>query len=224
MPLLVAQERPPVYPFIRATGESTIQVKPDQATVTIGVVTQAATAEAAAAQNAAQLTGVLNKIKSVIGARGDVKTSSYSVNPNFSYPNPPSSGGPKIAGYTASNTVRVKLDDVALAGRVVDAATASGANHIQDIQFSVKDEAGVGAQALQEAARKARASCETMAAALGMRIIGVRSAESGSTSFARPMMAMDRMATAQAARAPTPVDPGDVRVSAVVTVTVEVAP
>src|SRR6478609_2842635 len=108
---LMAQEstRPPgvAPPFVSATGESMIQAKPDQAIVNIGVVTQASTASAASSQNAAQLTAVLDKIRSEIGSKGEIRTAGYSVNPNFSYPNATNSSGPKIVGYTASNTVRV---------------------------------------------------------------------------------------------------------------------
>ncbi len=220
---LPAQEagRPPVKPppFVTATGESTIEAKPDQATINIGVVTQASTASAASSQNATQLTAVLDKIKSEIGGKGEIRTAGYSVNPNLSYPNPPNSGGPKIVGYTASNTVRVKLDDISLVGRVVDAATATGANAVHGIQFSVKDEQGVRAQALQEAARKARSAGEAIASALGLRVVRVQSAEAGHSSFVRPMMAMQM---SSAARAQTPVEPGSVEISATVTVTLEV--
>ncbi len=220
---LLAQDPPrpagDTAPFVRATGESTIQAKPDQATVNIGVVTQASTASAASSQNAAQLTAVLNKIKTEIGAKGDIRTAGYSVNPNFTYPNPRSSEGPKIVGYTASNTLRVKLDDVNLVGRVVDAATAMGANTIQGILFSVKDEQGVRAQALQEAARKARSEGEAMASSLGLRVVRVRSAEAGQPSVVRPMFAMQ---AAVASRVQTPVEPGTVEINATVTVTLEV--
>src|ERR1019366_2461965 len=122
-------------PFVRASGEGVIDAKPDQAIVNIGVLTQAATAAAAASQNATQVTAVLDKIKSEIGAKGEIKTVGYSVNPNYSCPAPPGSGAPKIAGYSAVNTVRVTLNDIGLVGRLLDAATSTGANNVNGVQF-----------------------------------------------------------------------------------------
>jgi uncharacterized protein YggE len=223
-PSLVAQDppRPGSIPFVRATGDATIESKPDLAIVNIGVTTQAPTAAAAASQNAAQTTAVLDKIKSEIGTKGEIRTTAYSVNPNYTYP--PNNTAPKITGYTASNTVQVKLDDISLVGRVLDGATASGANNVNGIQFSVKDEQGVRAQALRQAAQNAKSAAEAMAAALGLRVVRVHSAETGQASIVRPMQEGAMMRMAAAPVAPTPVEAGNVEVHATVTVTLEVAP
>jgi uncharacterized protein YggE len=221
---LAAQEPVRVFgPFVRATGESTINAKPDQAVISIGVVTQAPTAGAAASQNAAQVSAVIDRIKKELGGNGDLRTVGYSLNPNYSYPNPPSNTPPKIVGYNASNTVQAKIDDIALVGRIIDAATATGANHVNGIQFLLKDEQSARREALREAARNARASADALASALSLRVVRVHSAETGEPSMIRPMqeMPMARMAAVQAA--PTPVEPGNIQVHATVTVTLEVA-
>lgn len=212
-------------PLVRASAESVVEAKPDQATISIGVTTQAATASAAAAQNAQQTSAALDKIKAALGNNGTVRTTGYSVNPNYSYPNPPNSGGPKIVGYTSSNTVEVKLEDIGLVGRILDVATSSGANNIHGIQFSVKDELAVRVQALRQASQNARSAAEAMAQALNLRVVRVHSAETGAPSVVRPMQEapVARMAALADAR-PTPVDPGNVEVRATVTVTLEVAP
>jgi len=46
---------PAPRPSIRTTGEATVTAKPDRVIIDVGVVTQASTAQAAAAQNATQL-------------------------------------------------------------------------------------------------------------------------------------------------------------------------
>jgi uncharacterized protein len=208
-------------PYVRGTGESVIDTQPDRATISIGVITQAATAEAAAGQNAKQTSAVLERMKKEIGGKGQLRTTGYSVNPNYSYPNPPSSAPPKIVGYNASNTVEVRLDDITLVGRVIDAATSSGANNIHGINFELKDEQSVRRQALGEAAKNARAAAETLAAALGVKVVRVLSADTGEPVIVQPMrrMAMAQMAEA---RAPTPVEPGTIQVRATVVVTLEV--
>jgi uncharacterized protein len=208
-------------PYVRGTGESVIDAQPDRATISIGVITQASTAEAAAAQNAKQTNAVLERMKKEIGGKGQLRTTGYSVNPNYTYPNPPGSAPPKIVGYNASNTVEVRLDDITLVGRVIDAATSSGANNIHGINFALKDEQAMRRQALGEAARNARASAEALAAALGVKVVRVLSADTGDPVIVQPMhrMAMAQMAEA---RAPTPVEPGTIQVRATVVVTLEV--
>src|SRR5271165_2258690 len=143
---------------VRATGEAVVSVKPDQAKIDIGVVTQAPTAQAAASQNAAQTQMVLEKLRGTAGSKTDIKTISYSVGPNYQYPR--DGGKPTITGYTATNTVEVTTDDLGEVGKLIDAATASGANQIQRLQFGLQDEKPARAQALRAAAREARANAE----------------------------------------------------------------
>src|SRR4051812_24021839 len=72
--------------IIRASGVGKVSIKPDQAQVSVAVVTQAATAQLAAAQNADQTTAVLNALKQLLGANADLKTINYSLTPLYNYP------------------------------------------------------------------------------------------------------------------------------------------
>jgi len=207
---------------MRASGEATVTAQPDRALIDIGVVTQAPNAQAAAAQNVRQLDAVLKELRQAIGAAGTLKTVSYSLQPDYRYPR--EGGRPTITGYTASNVVQVTLDQIDLTGKVIDAATRSGANTVQRLQFTLKDEQTVQAQALRLAAQKARASAEAIAAGLGVKIVRVLSAEEGGGIVA-PVRDMQMMRMPEAAAsAPTPVEPGTLTVRATVAATFEVAP
>lgn len=142
-------------PTIRVGGEATINAKPDQAELALGVVTQATTGQAAAAQNAQKLDAVLAQLRKVLGSGAEIKTLGYSLTPNYRYPK--EGGQPSISGYTASNVVEVKTGDLAQVGKLIDAATQSGANTVQSLRFTLKDEQAAMAQALRAAAVKARA-------------------------------------------------------------------
>lgn len=214
--LMSAAEQPPL---VRASGEGMMTAKPDQATVTIGVTTQSANADAASQQNAKQLAAVLAQMKSDLGAKADIRTSGYSLTPNYKYGN---GTAPTITGYTASNSVLVKVEDLPRLGAVIDAATKTGANTIQGIVFGLKDAAGLQAQALAKAAQNARVNAEAIAAALGLRVVRVHSAETDSTSPAVPVQARFQ-AMAADARMPTPVEAGTIEVRATVTIALEVA-
>ena len=206
-------------PYIRATGEATVSAKPDRAKLDIGVVTQAANAQNAAAQNATQTESMVAALRKSLGAAAEIRTSGYSLTPNFRYAK--DGGQPTLSGYTASNTVEIITNELANVGKVIDAGTQAGANNVRGLEFQLKDEAPVRAQALTEAARKARASGEAMAAALGLKVVRVLSAEEGGPpQVIRPMRAM----AMKAEPSPTPIESGNIQVQASVTLTLEVAP
>src|SRR5689334_1184611 len=130
-----AQEKQ-VTPLVKVHGEATVSVVPDQAQFDIGVVTQAATAKAAADQNATQ-SGALVKQLTTTFPSAVINTINYSVNPNYRYPQ---NGTPEISGYTANNTVRILLNDLSRVQTVMDIAIKSGANSINRLQFSLQNE------------------------------------------------------------------------------------
>lgn len=196
-----------------------MRVRPDEAHVNVGVVTTAATAEQTGAQNAEDSEAAIAELRKVLGSEADIHTTGYSLNPDYHYQ--PGGGSPTITGYTANNTVEVRIDDLKMVGKVIDAVTANGANTISGIQFTLRDERQVRAEALKQAALNARANAEAIAAALGVRVIGLASAETSEVQVPRPMMAMARE---QKAFATTPIEPGTIEVHAEVQVTLEVTP
>ncbi len=215
---LLAQE-PLRTRFVRASGDATVSVKPDEAEITIGVSTHAATAQAASSQNAEQSSQVLSAMKRTLGASGQVKTSGYSLNPQYDYQN---GHPPRLNGYEASNTVTVTVDDLALLGKVIDAATGTGANNVNGISFKLKDASAVREQVLADAAIKARANAEAIAKALGVQVVGLLSAEPSEVPTIRPMMKSFVAAAGVADRVATPIEAGDLDIHATVTVMLEV--
>ena len=206
-------------PSVRATAEAVIIAKPDQAQIDIGVVTQAPTARAAADDNARKSDAVIAALRKLLGQDAEIKTISYALNPSYTYPK--EGGQPKVSGYMASNIVQVKTSDLKQVGTIIDTAYATGANNINSLQFNLKNDEAVRAQALREAATKAKAKTEAIASALGLKIIRVLFAEE-SGPVVRPLYAAMEMAQAKAADASTPVEPGTIEVRATVTLTVEV--
>jgi uncharacterized protein len=212
-------ERPPI-PSMRVTGEATVTTKPDQAQIDIGVVTQAGTAEAAVAQNAQKLDVALAELRKALGPEDEIKTIGYSLSPNYRYPQ--EGGQPTITSYTASNILQVKTGKLNEVGNIIDLTTRSGANNVQRLVFTLKDEAAVRTRALQEAATKARTKAGALASALNLKIVRVLMAEEGSQDVHPIYDRPKRFLETQAASAPTPVEPGTIEVHATVTLTVEI--
>jgi uncharacterized protein YggE len=207
-------------PSIRVTGRATLNVQPEQASVDVGVVTEATDAKDAARLNAEKLDAVLKALRNAIpGAK--LETISYSLNPVYQYPE---RAAPVLSGYSATNVVRVKEVALEKVGEVVDAATSSGANSVSNIAFGLKDETAAKARALRDAAIDAKAKSEALADALGVQVLGILSVTEGEPDVVRPMP-MYRQAEMAMADAPqTPIEAGPIEVRASVTLVVSIKP
>jgi uncharacterized protein len=212
----------PETPQIRVTGRATLSVQPEQAEVDVGVVTEAAEAEEAARQNATKLDAALNALRAALGPSARFETVSYSLQPVYRRPEPGEE--PRVRGYTATNIVGVRELELGAVGKVIDIAASSGGNSIRNIRFSLKDEESVKSRALRQAAVDAKAKTETLAEALGVKVVRILSATEGEPDVIRPMpMYRGEMAMAQAAAPPTPVEPGTIEIHASVTLVVEIS-
>ena len=209
-------------PQIRVTGRATVSVPPEEASVDVGVVTEAPEAKDAARLNAQKLDFVLKAIQNALGSGANFETVSYSLNPVYRYPEPRTE--PVLRGYSASNVVRVKELALDKVGEVIDLATSSGANSVSNIAFGLRDEAAAKARALREAAIDAKAKADALADALGVQVLGILSVSEGEPDIIRPLPTYRaEMAMAQAPP-PTPVEAGAIEVRASVTLSVAFRP
>lgn len=208
----------PQVSTITVTGESVVMVEPDRAEIDIGVVSEARTALEAGTENAAKLSEIIAEVKKSLMGRGGVKTIGYSVDPLYRYPR--QSGKAQITGYRATNIVRVTTDDLKGVGKLIDAATGSGANQIHRLVFTLRDDQDTQELALRQATRKAKAKAQAIADALGLKIARVFSVTQNDR-IPRPLMVEARAGVAPSAAAPTPVEPGIIEVRASVTLTAE---
>jgi uncharacterized protein len=224
LPALAHAQQPeirPLMPSVTASGEAVITAEPDQAEIDIGVITQAKNAPDAARENADKLTRVMAAVKKLLGKGDEIKTANYSLNPNYRYPQ---GGKPEITGYTATNILRIKTNSLENVGKLIDAAMQSGANNIQRLLFTLKDEQSAQLQALRLASQKAKAKADEMAAALGLKIVKVLSLIEGERGVRPIPMPQLRSAQMEATTPPTPVEAGTIEVRSSVTLTGELGP
>lgn len=204
--------------LITVMGEGVVHGAPDMAILSIGVTTEAKTAKDAMAQNSASLALVLERLKAAgIDAR-DLQTSNLSLNPNWSGYDSASGGQPKIAGYTATNQLTVRIRALETLGAVLDAAITDGANALNGLTFGLSDPRPSTDAARVLAVQDARAKATLMVEAAGVRLGKIVSiAEAG--GFVQPAGPMFRAA---ADSAPVPVEGGEVAANATVTVVFEI--
>jgi hypothetical protein len=215
---LVAPRAPAQVPArrssVRAAGQASVFVTPDQVKVDASIVTQGVSAQDAASQNAGQVAAVITALTKVLGPSADIKTVNYFVGPVYKYP---SGGGPgTIAGYTASMTVEVTLGTISMTGLVIDTATQAGATSIGSLQFSLKDPEPAQLQALRMATMQAKSHADAIAGGLGRTVGAVISLEEGSAVSVQP-----NIAGAAGAATATTVQPGLIEVRASVVLEAE---
>lgn len=221
-PALAGDDAVPDAPTVVVSGDGEVRTAPDEATVRLGVTAQADTAGDAQEQVNATASAVLQAVRAAGVDEQAVQTSRLSLFPVYDQrPRRGVDGGegePEIVGYRASNVVAVRVEELERIGPVVDAAVRAGANEVQGVDFQLRDDAGPRREALKRAVAEARAKAEAMAEALGLRLGEVLEADEGGVNVRLPQLGRTavRMEAAMGG-APTPVAPGDVTVSAGVT-------
>lgn len=192
---------------VTTNGHGVVTVVPDEATVSAGVHTQAASAADALAQNATLMSKVVAALRTAGGS--GLQTQQVSL-----YPQTNAQG--QVTAYAADNTVSAKAK-IAEAGALIDAAVAAGANTISGPNLDVSDRDAVYRDALGRAVLDARAKADALAKAGGFSVGLVSSVTEQSAGAPVPMLA-GSVAKADA----TPVEPGTQDIAADVVVTFEI--
>jgi uncharacterized protein len=170
---------------ISVSGSGQVEIQPDRAILTMGVLTQAADAESAVQQNANTMSKVIAGLEGMGISNSSIQTTSYNIYPQTSY-----NGTTTVTGYQVVNQVSVtviasgqSLGQLgARVGQVIDAAASQGANEMYGIQFTASKSALQQAQqsALQQAVQNASQEAHIVASAASVSITGVVSVTSSS--------------------------------------------
>ncbi len=154
-------------------GTADVETKPDVAMFSVSVVTEGGL-DVAGLQN--QNTEKMNQITQFMKEREvkekDLKTRDYTVTPRYNNPVcqrgvcPPAS----IVGYTISQSLEVKVRDVAKVGELLSGAVSAGGNSVSDIKFVLDDDTDAMNDAREQAVKKAREKAQAIADASGFQL------------------------------------------------------
>ena len=196
-----------------ATGEVT--TTPDQAEISVSVQTENTDPKRAQAENAAIMADIIAALKGAGVAEADLKTTGFSMYPV--YDESGSIFSKNIKYYRVTNTLLITVKDISRTGDLLDLAVANGANNVNGVSFTISDEKqqALRDDALTEAVQLARADADAVAKAAGLTITGVReiTAGGGYVPYARA-----EMSYADGKVAATPLQPGEMTVSASVSI------
>ncbi len=205
-------------PLIELSVSETVKARPDIATVTAGITSQAQTAVEAMRVNAAAMDRVVERIKALGISPDDIQTTGIELGARYDYDQ--AQQRQIFRGYQASNRVSVILRKVPDTGRVLDALVAAGATDIGGPSFSIDDDTAPRAQARRAALEKARKQAEDYAkwaGYTGVRLLQV----SENAQPGQPVPYMARDAIVVTGSKVTPVEPGLVGTMVTVGVTYE---
>ena len=208
----------PLPPSIAVTGEASISVAPDLAEVEGGVTSEARTAREATDATNKAMGAVIAALKAKGVAEADIRTSHLLLQPQSA---PRQQGGtPQITGYRASNSVTVRVHEIAKLADTIDTLLASGANEIDGIGFMVSKASALLDDVRPKAIADARRKAEIYAKAAGVAVgPPISISEEGG-----PMPLSQRSFKAAPMAAPTPVSPGEERLTVTVSVAYEIKP
>jgi uncharacterized protein YggE len=214
LPVVASAQNPlavPVLASVVTSGTAEAKVTPDRAAVMVNVQTRAATAAAAASENARRTTAVLDALGKLGLPKSQLSTEGYSVNPEMVYG---SGQAPRVTGYVVTNTVRAETHRPEQVGAMIDASLGAGANVINGLSFYASSIDAPRREAIAAAVSNARADAEAMARAAGGSLGNlIELSTQGPTIPPRPMYDMSMMARKAEAAVPTPVNPGEQTIS-----------
>jgi len=205
---------------IRISGEGTVRVEPDQATVRFGVVTQDDDPEVAREENAAAASRAMNAIRELGIADRKMRMETLRLQPRREYNRQTRSYEER--GFEAVRQVVVEVDDLEQLPTLITRIVQRGANRLDGINYDVADREAVRQEALRAAAQQARAKAQLLAEALGAQVGPPRQITEQDFSFPRPQFRIEQaaaMAKADAAPEPDAYAAGEIEVTATVQVT-----
>lgn len=200
--------------MINVSGQGEVSGKPDQASLSAGVLTQAPTAAAALTANTTAMNRVFEALRAAGIPDNKIRTSNFSVQPQYPPYKPDSPDTRTIIGYQVSNQVSVVVGDLSKLGPALDALVKSGANQLGGVSFSIADPKPLAERARAAAVADAMAKARTLASAAGVTLGPLLSIQEG--GGIRPVPLFEARAVA-AQVAPPPIAVGEESVSVNVT-------
>jgi len=217
--------------IITVNGEGKVSALPNLATISFTVSENATTASAAQDAASKKVNVALAVLKDDLGIEEkDIKTSSYNVYPRYNNP-APCYNYPcpeyeqRVIGYTASQTVDVKVRDTDTTGTVLARLGDAGISNLYGPNFTIEDQDALISQARKEAIKKAREEAKVLADALGVRIVRIVNYSEGGYGYPMPYYAKDAangMGGAERSVTPPSIPSGENEISVNVSVTYEI--
>lgn len=208
---------------VTMSAEGKVTAKPDTASISFSVVTQGKEATKVQEDNDKKMKTVTDYLKGEGVNEEDIKTSNYNLYPQYDYNTRYDSEGktipPTIVGYNLTQTVTVKVRDLAEVGSIIGNLTSKGVNQIETMSYFIDDPDTLKAEARKQAVDKAKDKAQELADKLGVKLGRIINFSEGESYI--PMAYADRAYGIGGGGGASPVEPGSQDVTVSVTLTFE---
>jgi len=186
----------PATDTVTVQGDGQATIAPDVARISFTVQHTSATVMEAQEATTEQANDALDYVKEQGVADADIRTLSYNISPQYSYPNPclrgeicPAYGGaPKVIGYQVSETVEVTVRDLSKVGPLLGGLGKLGVQNVNGPAFALDDATAGYNAARADAISQAKAQAKLLANQLGVRLGKIVNFSESSGGYPYPMM------------------------------------
>lgn len=209
-------------PFI-VSGQGKVSVTPDIAKLSFGIQESGTSLKSLQASVNQKSKSLTESFKNLGIKDEDIKTTSYSVYPQYDY----TSSSSRINGYQVSTTYEIKVRDFDVVNDVLNAGTAAGANVVGGINFEVNEDTQkeklneARKLAVSDAKEKATGLANVSGITLG-KIINISESQDG---VGRPypyLMSVDKAVGSGPAVPEADIKPGETEINVTVSLSYEV--
>ena len=211
--LLEAEE----LPKLTVSGSASVKKPADQLNMSVGVVTQNPDVQKAVQANREKMVLVLEAVRKAGLTEKEYKTGTFQIVPQYEQPpkEPRPDWRPAIAGFEVRNTLTLQTSKIELAGPLIDAVARQGANLVEEIAFTLQDMQQAKGEAIALAVAQARAFAQAASKEAGVTLGDLLELSVNPMLIMPRSLRMEKFALA-APEAATPIAPGDVEVTATV--------
>ena len=142
-----------------------------------------------------------------------LQTSGLTLRPVYDHS---SNGPPKVTGFAAETRYDIRVEDLPMLGRLLDALVSVGANRLDGVRFDIAEPRPMRDAARRDAVADARAKAELLADAAGVTLGAVMTIDEV-MSGGRPVPMLE-MRMMDAAGSGVPIAEGEVGIEARVTI------
>ena len=150
--------------------------KPDLAIVNFSVKNEAKTVDKALEENTEQMNLIIGAMKEQEIKDKDLKTTSFNIYPRYEYYKKTQiypQGERVLVGYEVIQSLQVKIRDMEKIGKIIEEATAAGANQVGNLQLTIDKQDEFKKQAREQAIKKAKVKAEELALQLGVSLVRI---------------------------------------------------
>jgi len=201
------------------SAEGKITAIPDTAEINLGIQISKPTVEAAQREANETIDKITSQIKKLGIEEKYLKTTNYSVYPNYDY-----RAGQRIVGYNVNIILRVKVKDFDKINQVIDIATTSGVNQIGQLNFTIDEEKleQLKMEARKQAIEKGKNKAKEIASAGGLRLGRiVNISENVVSPFPQTQYMLEKAVGGEEPQPSTQIQPGESEITISVTLSYE---